>query len=295
MYGSPAVQYNAAQVQNSAATFEALLGLLRSVTNETTVQYTLALLDELTMMHPERAGDMHVASRSHPTAGPPNAPLTLCRLLTRADWYTQARAAKLLALALRTAPRQDPEIVAAFLDWITGQLRQRSAGDDRVLVATGALAGLLRSRDVRSQYALNVPILVRSAPPPAPPSFGSAPVRSHFDSVNATQYTSGRSSTGAHTHRRFRGGDKCACGAQEGVLREAVRSASAARSQMLYNAGLCLWQLSFDAAGTAALLKSKAVEPLVDLLKQGVPPPPARSCALRVPPVQAARLNAESA
>lgn len=141
--------------------FEALLGLLRSVTNETTVQYTLALLDELTMMNPEQAGDMHVPSRSHPTSGPPNAPLTLSRLLTRSDWFTQSRAAKLLALALQTADKQDPEIVAAFLNWLTGQLRHPSAGDDSILVATGALAGLMRSREVRTQYALNVPILVR--------------------------------------------------------------------------------------------------------------------------------------
>ena len=56
----------------------------------------------------------------------------------------------------------DDAIVGAFLEWLTGQLRQPSCGDASVEVATGALGGLLRSRSVRSQYALNVPLLVRA-------------------------------------------------------------------------------------------------------------------------------------
>lgn len=44
------------------------------------------------------------------------------------------------------------------------------------------------------------------------------------------------------------------------------------RSQVLYNLGLCLWQLSFDEAGMKQLLEAPVVEPLVALLKEGVTP-----------------------
>jgi hypothetical protein len=44
------------------------------------------------------------------------------------------------------------------------------------------------------------------------------------------------------------------------------------RSQVLYNVGLCLWQLSMDKGGMEQLQESGAVEPLVALLKEGMPP-----------------------
>jgi hypothetical protein len=52
-------------------------------------------------------------------------------------------------------------------------------------------------------------------------------------------------------------------------LKKAVASGGPERSQILYNCGLCLWQLSFDEVALLQLRKSRCVEPLVDLLKQG--------------------------
>lgn len=84
----------------------------------------------------------------------------MSRLLSRDDWFTQAKAARLLSIALKSSPADDSPIVSQFLEWLTGQLRQPSHGEESVLVASGALAGLLRSREVRAEYARGVTLLV---------------------------------------------------------------------------------------------------------------------------------------
>lgn len=66
----------------------------------------------------------------------------------------------MLSVALKSSPGEDGPIVSQFLEWLTGQLRQPSHGEESVLVASGALSGLLRSRDVRSEYARGVSLLV---------------------------------------------------------------------------------------------------------------------------------------
>lgn len=53
-------------------------------------------------------------------------------------------------------------------------------------------------------------------------------------------------------------------------MKTAQKESSPMRSQVLYNLGLCLWQLSFDEGGMKQLLEAPVVEPLVALLKEGV-------------------------
>ena len=78
-------------VQSGPAVFEALFNTLRTVTNESTVQYTLALLDDIVARDPGCAKAMHETAKDRAGAAPPNAPLVLSRLLSRTDWFTQAR------------------------------------------------------------------------------------------------------------------------------------------------------------------------------------------------------------
>ena len=145
-------------VQDAAGAYEALFSVLRNVTKQEVVQYTLALLDHITFMEPSSVASLHGTSSS---GSAPNAPLVLSRLLSRPDQFTQARAARLLASALRTAPQPDDKIVASFMEWITGQLRAEQAAPEILEVATGALAVLLRDRAARTNFAHNVPLLVR--------------------------------------------------------------------------------------------------------------------------------------
>lgn len=57
---------NGGHMQNSSAIFEAFFSVLRNVSQEGTVQYTLALLDEMLAMDPSREKDMHAPSPQHP-------------------------------------------------------------------------------------------------------------------------------------------------------------------------------------------------------------------------------------
>ena len=82
-------------------------------------------------------------------------------MLERQDWFTQAKAAKLLSLALKTSEQDSPAIRSKFLEWLTAQFHRPSNPDESFLVASGALAGLLRSREVRQEYSREVPVLVR--------------------------------------------------------------------------------------------------------------------------------------
>lgn len=59
-------------------------------------------------------------------------------------------------------------------------------------------------------------------------------------------------------------------------MKTAQKESSPVRSQVLYNLGLCLWQLTFDEAGMKQLLEAPVVEPLVALLKEGANPPAAK-------------------
>lgn len=119
------------------------------------------MLDEMLTLDPNRVVDMHAPSPQHPGAPAPDRAVILARMLERQDWFTQAKAAKLLSLALKTSNEDSPAIRSRFLEWLTAQFRRPSNPDESFLVASGALAGLLRSREVRQEYSREVPLLVR--------------------------------------------------------------------------------------------------------------------------------------
>lgn len=61
----------------------------------------------------------------------------------------------------------------------------------------------------------------------------------------------------------------CTLAMQVKCMKSAQDEQGPMRSQVLYNFGLCLWLLSFDASGMEELKKSAAVTPIVGLLKEG--------------------------
>lgn len=56
---------------------------------------------------------------------------------------------------------------------------------------------------------------------------------------------------------------------QVSVMKNTINGASSTRSQVLYQAGLCLWQLSFDEDGLENMKTAGVAGVLVDLLKGG--------------------------
>lgn len=149
-------------MQNPAAVFEAFFSVLRNISHQETIQYTLAMLDEMLTLDPDRIADIHTPSPQHPGAPAPERAVILGRMLERQDWFTQAKAAKLLSMVLKSSEEHNPAIRSRFLDWLTAQFHRPSNPDESFVVASGALAGLLRTREVREQYVREVPLLVRT-------------------------------------------------------------------------------------------------------------------------------------
>lgn len=118
------------------------------------------MLDEMLTLDPDRIGDMHSPSPQNPGAAAPDRAVILARMLERQDWFTQSKAAKLLSLALKTSEQPSPGVRSKFLEWLTAQFHRPSNSDESFLVASGALAGLLRAREVRQEYSREVPLLV---------------------------------------------------------------------------------------------------------------------------------------
>ena len=154
----------------------AALAVVRSVTKEETVQYVLALLDEDVKGEAARAGALLVGAR---TPDAPSATTLLLRALQRPDWFSQERAANLLAALLAGGEGDDSvaspsSALPPFLDFILSQLRRPTNANRSLPVATSALARLLRQPAARvaaaraGAPALLVPVLRKAAASGAP-------------------------------------------------------------------------------------------------------------------------------
>jgi V-type H+-transporting ATPase subunit H len=134
--------------------------VLRNISHQETIQYTLAMLDEMLTLEPDRIADMHSPSSQHPGAPAPDRCVILARMLERQDWFTQAKAANLLSKALKASEEDNSAIRSKFLEWVTAQFQRPSNPDESFLVASGALSSLLRTREARQEYSRHLPLLV---------------------------------------------------------------------------------------------------------------------------------------
>jgi V-type H+-transporting ATPase subunit H len=218
----------------------ALLSVLQNVTKDETVQYVLALLDDMLTADSARAALFHHMDASGSGGGgggggiedpaPVADPYSvLLHLLQRNDWFTQEKAAQALSAALAARPRKGTlaraiaeggaqsnpvaRTMGSFLDWIVAQLRRPSHPTRGVATAVHCLSVLLRDAPVRSMFLrvgggpLLAP-LVRMPPP----------------------------------------------GGQLNI-------------QLLYEAVLCCWELSFHRPAADALATAPLVGGLVDVVR----------------------------
>ncbi|CAD7697492.1 unnamed protein product [Ostreobium quekettii] len=162
--------------EDGPAYVEAFMTVLRNTTKEQVVQYVLATLDEMVIASPASVALFHTQSDVH-LSRPPEPYGVLMRHLSRADWFTQEKACRLLSAVLGARPDKaasifasehnpltppsQPEIGAGvvadqaifnFMDWLTSQLRRPTNSSRSVAVATTALAGLLRERGARKLF-----------------------------------------------------------------------------------------------------------------------------------------------
>ncbi|PSC76439.1 V-type proton ATPase subunit H-like [Micractinium conductrix] len=177
--------YQAKLLEESGPSYiEAFLTVLKNVTKDETVQYVLALLEEMLAADSGRAQLFHVLSTTGP-GGALDAYQILLRLLHRNDWFTQEKACLLLTAVLESRPNkadlrvaaasQDGpstssgvvvaaevaaapsnagaeevhKAAAAFVDWLCAQLRRPSDPSRSVPTAVHALSQLLREPPLR--------------------------------------------------------------------------------------------------------------------------------------------------
>lgn len=212
----------------------ALLSVLKNVTKDETVQYVLALIDDMLEADPSSAALFHQLQDSGEASG--DAPgqvldsySILLRLLQRNDWFTQEKAALALAASLAARPekgslgkalaeggaQRDPvaRTVTSFLEWIVLQLRRPAHPSRAVPTAVHCQAVLLRETPVRSLIfrsggvALLAPLLTM------PPAGGQLNI------------------------------------------------------QLLYEAIVCVWELSFHKPAANALATDGVVGALVDVVR----------------------------
>eukprot|EP01025_Chloroclados_australasicus_P037275 TRINITY_DN37_c0_g1_i1.p2 TRINITY_DN37_c0_g1~~TRINITY_DN37_c0_g1_i1.p2 ORF type:complete len:465 (-),score=79.62 TRINITY_DN37_c0_g1_i1:387-1781(-) len=214
---------------------EAFMTVLRNVTKEEVVQYVLAVLDEMVTSFPSKAVLFHDHSvRSLNPEAPEHFTIFL-RLLSRQDWYTQEKAARLLAAVLNCRPNKadlkvEPDTptdaipqdkltqtIQQFVDWLVGQLRRPTNEKRSVQVTVSVLAVLLKERGVRAFFlkAGGVPLLkpiLKTPPSPGQPAI----------------------------------------------------------TQLRYESGLCVWLLSYMKEAVDAMAQCGIAEGLMDMLKNAI-------------------------
>lgn len=190
-----------------------LLSVLKNVTKDETVQYVLALLDDMLENNPSSAELFHRLDEAAVPSSSPDGELTtaaavpdpysvLLRLLQRNDWFTEEKSALILASVLDARPdkatlgramaeggtARNPvaRTIASFLEWLLAQLRRPGHSTRALPTAVHCLAVLLREAPVRSLFwrsggiPLLTPLMI------SPPAGANVNVQLQYEAIVAT-------------------------------------------------------------------------------------------------------------
>lgn len=208
--------------ENAAAYIRVFVGILRDITKEETLEYVVALIEEMLSANPKRARLFHDESFANE-----DIYLPFLRLLGKKNWFIQERSCKILTLIISARPNSKQEmdkengstsfrqplddVLTGLVDWLCNQLRQPSHTSRGVATAVSSLATLLREPYVRKLFVMadGVKILAPLITP-----------------ASSQQYI-----------------------------------------QLLYEATLCIWLLSFYDAAVEAISSARTLPRLVDVAK----------------------------
>jgi len=98
--------------EDGASYVEAFMTVLRNTTKEEVVRYVLALLSEMITTNPDRAALFHQQSDAH-LSRPPDPYGVFVRHLNRTDWFTQEKACKLLSVVLNKRPGKETSVFSS--------------------------------------------------------------------------------------------------------------------------------------------------------------------------------------
>ena len=261
--------------ENGPMYFAAFLSVLKNVTKDETVQYVLAMFDQILEVDPaSKAPMLHAAAAAAGGIqdGTNNTSVSsssdaiysiLIRLLNRNDWYTQEKAAHLLTAAI--AYRPNPSAFSELSSTTTSTI---SFNEEQPMN--------LLDNDISP-----------SSPPP--PQSSAAAARKPVSGVEAAlisfiDWLTGQLRRPRHSHQSI----PASIHSLSILLRERPTRALFIRAgglrllpplvampldgaqlniQLLYEATLCTWQLSFERTAAEALAVPSLIGGLVDILR----------------------------
>jgi V-type H+-transporting ATPase subunit H len=150
--------------ENGVAYVQVFVGILREISKQDTVEYVLALIDEMLSANPKRARLFHDKSLENEDVYG-----TFIRLLSRRNWFIQETSCKILTLIISARPSDEyqPSVangtgkqpVSEFdktlgdlVQWLGAELRHPDHETRATPTAVSSLATLLRERKVRSLF-----------------------------------------------------------------------------------------------------------------------------------------------
>ncbi|XP_022747357.1 V-type proton ATPase subunit H-like isoform X2 [Durio zibethinus] len=144
------------------------VSILRDIFKEETVEYVLALIDEMLAANPKRARLFHDKSLANEDTYEP-----FLRLLWKGNWFIQEKSCKMLALIVSARPKTQDSVVAngeasnskkkfatiddvlqGLVQWLCTQLKKPSHPSHGIPTAINCLAALLKEPVVRSSFVL---------------------------------------------------------------------------------------------------------------------------------------------
>eukprot|EP00268_Persea_americana_P052831 TRINITY_DN593_c0_g1_i3.p1 TRINITY_DN593_c0_g1~~TRINITY_DN593_c0_g1_i3.p1 ORF type:complete len:453 (+),score=84.91 TRINITY_DN593_c0_g1_i3:368-1726(+) len=166
-YDNRSESYRASLLDDDGPAYiRVFVSILRDIFKEETVEYVLALIDEMLTANPKRAKLFHDKSLSNEDTYEP-----FLRLLWKGNWFIQERSCKVLSLIVSARPKIQNAIVEngdasqsknklttiddvlkGLVEWLCAQLKKPSHPTRGVPTAVSSLATLLKEPMVRSSF-----------------------------------------------------------------------------------------------------------------------------------------------
>ncbi|EFJ36565.1 hypothetical protein SELMODRAFT_141399 [Selaginella moellendorffii] len=149
--------------ENGVAYVRVFLRLLDNITKEETVEYVVALVDEMLSVDPIK----HAALFHDEEFSPEEIYRPFLSLLSRKNWFLQEKACKILTVLISARPRQQAvevsqkpgpsknvlqDVLQKLVSWLCIQLRHPSHPSRAIPTAVSSLATLLRDHGVKSMF-----------------------------------------------------------------------------------------------------------------------------------------------
>ncbi|XP_010251374.1 PREDICTED: V-type proton ATPase subunit H [Nelumbo nucifera] len=166
-YDNRSESYRAALLDDDGPAYvRVFVNILRDIFKEETVEYVLALIDEMLTANPKRARLFHDKSLANEDTYEP-----FLRLLWKGNWFIQEKSCKILSLIVSVRPKTHDGIIAngdashsnkksttiddvlkGLVEWLCAQLKKPSHPSRGMPTAISSLSTLLKEPLVRSSF-----------------------------------------------------------------------------------------------------------------------------------------------